>query len=87
LCADPRAHLQEEHPGGVATLRDMLPVLECGKVDPRSCSQLREIGRNAIAEMLGRLPAEDAERLRTLLGLVDRFLPEECGGTPVADAN
>lgn len=81
LCPDPRKHLREAHPHGTATMKDMVPVYDSGKVHPGSCGQLRQVQKHVTLELISKLGPDDRHRLERLLELVDQFLPVECGGS------
>jgi hypothetical protein len=86
VCFDNKAkHLREDHADGLATPRDMIPVYESGEVDPRSCWRLLQVQKEAFHQALDALPRDHAEHLRRILDAVNRFLPEQCGGTPASE--
>lgn len=85
VCFDKAKHLREDHADGLATPRDMIPVYGSGKVDPRSCWRLLQVQKEAIYHALDALPPDYAEHLRRVMKAVDRFSPEECGGTPAPE--
>lgn len=85
VCFDKAKHLREDHADGLATPRDMIPVYESGKVDPRSCWRLLQVQKEAVHQALDALPRDHAEHLGRILDAVDRILPEQCGGTPAPE--
>ena len=85
ICFDKAQHLREDHADGSATPRDMIPVYDSGRVDPRSCWRLLQVQKEAVHQALDALPRDHAGHLRRILEAVDRLLPEECGGTPAPE--
>ena len=80
--ADARSHLSTVHSDGLAGPRELV-YLYGGKVDPGACQLLRGLQRQTVKTLLGssRLPPDDLRRFESILGAVERFLPEECGGS------
>jgi hypothetical protein len=77
--------LREGHTDVIIKAEDMVPVNGSGKIDPRSSRRLLEVQRGAIHQALRALPRDHADYLRRILDAVDRFLPEEFGGSPARE--